>query len=265
MCDRRLVAFLVALWVTPTVSQAGLITDPAANEILLHLGEPSVDPSSGFADFQITLRFGDDWLGQSLSFVGINVERTWVNGNQLESDSTLFSRFLFLPTPGSDIETWGVTGQPFGGGSTPGLEERFGVPFIDSLPEVSGEMPIGTLRFDSDLAESTGTGGALVPGGLNRVPGGPNRLTRIDFLEVGLGGGVSSSTDSAGTTTVIGLLDDGDFRFIEPRLIPDSRIANFEPGTDNHVVPEPSGGVIIAVAIGCVLAVNRRHQLRRVQ
>src|SRR6056297_675709 len=142
MRDRRLVAFFVALWVTPTVSDAGYMTDPEPDEILIHLGESSLDLASGFADFPLTLHFGDNWLGRSLSFVGINVERSQLNGIPLGADSVHFSRFLFLPTAASDIEAWGVSSQRFGVGTTPGLEEWIGDPGNDSLSEVTAKMSI---------------------------------------------------------------------------------------------------------------------------
>ncbi len=259
MRDRRLFACFVALWVTPTVSNAGYMTDPEPDEILIDVGEPTLDLSSGFADLPLALHFGENWLGRSLSFVGINVERSQINGIPLGAKSVQFSRFVLLPTPGSDIEAWGVSSQRFGSGTTPGLEEWIGDPGNDLLPEVTAKMSIGTLRFDFGSTEPSGPIGPI--GML-----GPQS---IDSLFVDLRGGLSSTVGSAGTTTVVGLLDRNDsnapFQYIDPQPIPDFRIANFEGDGSNQVVPEPSAGVTIALAIATALAGCRRRSFAPVQ
>lgn len=255
MRARRLVAFFVAFWVTPTVSHAGYITDPDPDEILIHVGEPTLDMSSGFVDFQLSLHFGDNWLGQSLSFVGINVERSRINGISLATDSVHFSRFSFVPTPDSAIEAWGVSPQRFGDATTPGLEEWIATPGIHSLPKVTAKMSIGTLRFDFGSTEPSGPIGLI----------GTLGPTSIDSLFVDLGAGMSSSNGSNGTNTVIGLLGTNDpnatFQFIDPKPSSDSRITYFEAVGGSQVVPEPSVGVRVAFAIASALAVCRRRSM----
>ncbi len=227
----RCVLFLFAFAAASTL-EAGVILSPDADEVILELGESTVDESSGTANFELWLHFGSELRDRSISFVGINVESSSIDGAALAEDSTVFSAFQFIPAPDSAINDWFPPVEAFGSGAVLGLEEHMGIPDLDVLPPATDDMLIGTLVFNYGLA------------GLS-----DGQQFTIDLTGGGPGGDPPSSTD-----TTIGLNSDSEFEFLTPTFAPGERTVVLGEEVSNRPVPEPAGiaiyGVIAALLLG---------------